>query len=154
MVCTLNWLFGVVLALPIGSVEPPEGAKPGLPPKVETSVRNAIYSGKLMVAHPLEGKYALLEIVILPGEIESAYKEHPQATLALLEAIVNGGNPKDSMLAASFAIALLENPAVASVVWPHSKEETYDTVDVDWKATPRQHWAGKVKDRIELRFRN
>jgi hypothetical protein len=153
MVCTLIWLFGVVLALPIGSVEPPQRAKPGLPLKIETSVRNAVYSGKLLVTHPHEGKYALLEVVILPSEIESAYKEHPQATLALLEAIIIGGNPKDSMLAASFAIALLENPAVASVVWPHSKAETYDTVDVDWKVTPRQHWAGKVKERIELRFR-
>jgi hypothetical protein len=134
-------------------VEPPEGAGPGLPPNVETSVRNAVYSRKLLVAHPLEGKYALLEVVILPPEIESAYKGHPQATLALLESIINGGNSKDSMLAASFAIALLENPAVASVVWPHSKGETYDTVDVDWKVTPRQHWAGKVKERIELKFR-
>jgi hypothetical protein len=146
-------LFGVILALPIGTVEPPEEAKSGLPPKIETSVRNAVYSGKLLVAHPHEGKYALLEVVVLPAEIESAYKEHPQATVVLLEAIINGGNPKDSMLAASFAIALLEDPAVASVVWPHSQAETYDTVDVNWKATPRQHWAGKVKERIESKFK-
>jgi hypothetical protein len=52
------------------------------------------------------------------------------------------------MIAVSFGIALVESPPVASVVSSVYEEDTYDTVDVDWKVTPRRHWLGKLKKMI------
>jgi hypothetical protein len=120
-----------------------------LSPKTEKAVRNAVYSGELHLAHPLEGKFALLEVVEVPAAVEAAYKENPAATLKLLLSVAEGGRPWDSVKALSFAMAMVEDPAVASVVVSLFQEKTYDEVDVDWEVTPRQHWLGKVKAKIE-----
>ncbi|HYV34129.1 MAG TPA: hypothetical protein VE988_00410 [Gemmataceae bacterium] len=135
-----------LLVMPLSAGGPQQGAKQGLPPEVEKAVREAVYSGKLLLAHPVDGKYALMEIVLVPEKVESAYKDHPDATIELLLAITEGGRPTDSMIAASFAIALGKSPAVASVVLSVFKEDAYDAVDKDWKVTPRQHWLGKLKE--------
>jgi hypothetical protein len=140
---------GTPAAAPVNPKAGPPGMKSGLPAPVERAVRNAVYSGKLALAHPLQGQYALLEIVEVPTEIETAYKDHPGATLNLLLAIAEGGRPWDSANAVAFAVALIESPAVAPVVISVYKEETYDEVDKDWEVTPRQHWLGKLKAKID-----
>ena len=146
MVCTMFCMLGVLLAAPSVAKVPCEQAKPGLSAKVEKAIRDGVYSGGLELAHPLVGKYALLEIVVVPAKIEIAYKENPHATLNLLIAIAEGGRPRDSMLAVSFAFALVDSPAVASVVYRVYKEDTYDAVEVHWEVTPRRHWLGKLKE--------
>ena len=72
MVRTLFCMLGVLLAVPAVAVGPHEPAKAGLLPKVEKAIRDAVYSGKVLLAHPTEGKYALLEIVEVPAIIETA----------------------------------------------------------------------------------
>jgi hypothetical protein len=84
-------MLGVLLTVPAVANGPREPAKAGLSPKVEKAIRDAVYSGKWLLAHPTEGKYALLEIVEVPAEIETACKEHPHATTDLLVAIAEGG---------------------------------------------------------------
>jgi hypothetical protein len=146
-----TWICVLGLSFAVASVV---NGQPDVPPvvlsaKTEKTVRDAVYSGELRLAHPLDGKYALLEIVEVPVAIEAAYKENPAATLKLLLSIAEGGRPWDSVKALSFAMALVEDPAVGSVVVSLFKEKTYDEVDVDWEVTPRQHWLGKVKAKIE-----
>jgi hypothetical protein len=148
MVQVVICLLGFHFATPPTVAGSPDTAKPSLPPAVEKEVRNTVYPGKLILAHPTEGKYAFSEIVVLPDAIEAAYKKHPTATLDVLLAIAEGGRPWDSVTAIAFAMALVVDPAVAPVVISVFKEETYDDVDKDWEVTPRQHWLGKVKKQI------
>ena len=145
LICALSMSLEIAFEVNAQPVKQPAA----LSPKTEKAVRDVVYSGDLHLAHPLEGKYALLEVVEVPVAVEAAYKENPAGTLKLLLSIAEGGRPWDSVKALSFAMAVVDDPAVASVVVSLFKEKTYDEVDVDWEVTPRQHWLSKVKAKIE-----
>jgi hypothetical protein len=105
----------------------------------ERTLRAAVYDRDIAVGVPRDGRWAFLEILHIPDSVCAVYREKPVPTLTLLRDIVRGGNPKDAMLAAGYALALVKGPS-AGVVCVRGPRKLFDRVDKAWKITPRQHW--------------
>jgi hypothetical protein len=91
----------------------------------------------------------------VPEPLAQLYKHHPRPVLDLLLKIMDGGSPKDSVLAAGYAMALLDGPGGGVVCVEHfyfgKHKATYDAVDKDWEKTPRQHWIKKVREKMAVK---
>lgn len=113
-----------------------------LSPKDEGTVRRLVYRQR---ARQVGSQLGLNFEVVVPVALSNFYAKKPDAVLDLLEAIIAGGNPTDSVSAAAYAISLLEHPGVGEVCLSQFDAETYDEIDKNWQCTPRQHWMKNVK---------
>jgi hypothetical protein len=111
----------------------------------EALIRKLVYEETAILVHPLEGKYALLELLYVPDEITEIYKKCPVGTLGLLLKIIEGGNPKDAMLAAGYALAIAEDP-VTGAICTRGRRDSFDQVIKNSRKsnTTRNHWANEV----------
>jgi hypothetical protein len=126
----------------------PDDTLPGLSENDERDLRRAVYDHDIITYVPQEGKLPRADVLLLRDEVVAIYKKKPLATLRLLLKIVEGGNPKDGMLAAGYAISLVQSPAVA-MVCVRRRQDEFDKVSEGVKTTPRRHWTEKVKEFIE-----
>ena len=88
--------------------------------------------------------------IVVPKELVAAYTGDPRATTKLLLAIVEGASPGESVLAAEFAFALLGSGG--TVCLGHFNAKTYDDVREGWNVTMREHWAQKIRARINEKW--
>jgi hypothetical protein len=149
----MNRATTCVLAVLLGSmIAGCDSADPKAPnaPDLEKTVRDVIEAKPLYLAHPMDGKYEFLEIVVVPSEIERCYENQPDAVLELLLAIAEESAPYESLKAVAYGLALVASPAIASAPVGLFKAETYDEMDKDWEKSPRQHWIGKLKKKIAI----
>lgn len=112
-------------------------------PQQERSIRSAVYSGKVESESPdldFQGR------LIIPRCIVEIHKKHPDKVVSLLVVIVEGANPRDSVAAACYAIALLHGAKQGVIPIEHFNVESYDKIDSDWNTTPRRHWLEKVRE--------
>jgi hypothetical protein len=114
----------------------------------EAQVREAVYSEEIRVTSDFDFQSKL----VLPKALETSYTKHPQAVLGVLLKIMEGGRPRDSALAAGYAISLLDGTAVGVICVEHFDKKTYDSLDKDWRTTPRRHWIAKVNSRMKKEF--
>lgn len=73
------------------------------------------------------------------------YKADPKFVVDVLLKIMDEASAEDSVLAAGYAMELVNGPGVGVVCVEHFDKKTYDDIDKDWDKTPRQHWIKKVK---------
>jgi hypothetical protein len=116
-----------------------------LAPDEEKLIRDAVYGGKLLIAESDRIGHTMIGV---PQPVTEMYVKHRHSVLNLLITIAEGGNPRDSVLAAAYSIALLDGPAVAVVCARNFDRAAYDVVDEDWETTPRKHWITKIRERI------
>lgn len=113
-----------------------------LSPEDEATVRRVVYRERArQVGSQLGHNFE----VVVPVALSDFYAKKPDAVLDLLEKIIAGGNPTDSVSAAAYAISLLEHPGVGEVCLSLFDAETYDEIDKNWQCPPRQHWQNHVK---------
>jgi hypothetical protein len=129
------------LLIAVTTVIPGEST-PRFDPIKAKMVRDSVYNNRPLTASP---QMDFRSELVMPDELTDLYRKHPQEVLDVLEKIIDGGNPKDSVLAAGCAISLLKGPRVGVVCVDNFDRKTYDTFDTDWEATPREHWLRKVK---------
>jgi hypothetical protein len=89
-----------------------------------------------------------ITILVVPKPLAELYKRHPRPVLELLLRIMDGANPRESSLAAGYAMELLGGPGRGLVCVEFFNKDTYDAVDKDWEKTPRQHWMKKVREKM------
>ena len=118
----------------------------------EKVVRDAVYNGKTLLYSPEERPWD--RVLRFPEPLTQLYNQHPQAVLHLLLKIMEGGRPTDSVLAAGYAISLQAGPSVGRVCVENFDEKTFDTLDNDWRTTPRKHWIAKVREAEKKNERN
>src|SRR2546427_351434 len=94
-----------------------------LTPDEERTVRKSVYDGEMLIVSP---KMDFQDILVIPKPLTDLYKKRPRAVVDLLLTIMEGGNPRDSVLAAGYAIGLLDDPAVAVVCIDHFDKSKYD----------------------------
>jgi hypothetical protein len=109
----------------------------------ELAIRSAVYKKQLAIAMPTSGKWAFLNIVAVPEEIEKAYKNKPKATVDLLVVIGSGAAPADSKKAIAYALALVDNPSLGVPVLAFTDAE-WDTLMKVGKQTHRQFFLSKI----------
>jgi hypothetical protein len=112
----------------------------------ELVVRECVYNETPGIESPNRD---FRSILIVPDPLSTLYREQPKAVLALLLKIVDGSSPKDSVLAAGYAMSLLDDPSAGVVCVEHFDKATYDKVDEDWKTTPRKHWMRKIAAKMQ-----
>lgn len=127
----------------------PSSSGQGFSVEDERTLRNAVYLKDIWTTIPREGEWEFTQILVVPKEVTAIYKKDRLAALKVLQKIVEGGNPKDAMLAAGYAISLVRSPAVGVVCVEGRDEAGFDRFDEAWQKTPRQHWAGRVAMYIE-----
>jgi hypothetical protein len=117
-----------------------------LTPEEIRIVREAVYDRKAIVA---TDDKTLIRFVVVPAPLEQLYKERPEQVFALLQKIMDGARPMDSIIAASYAFELTKGRGRGTIVVEYSVPRTkeYDQVDKDWGKTPRAHWIGKLNSR-------
>lgn len=114
----------------------------------ERSIRSFVEGSGHTTTVPKGGKYANLEILVVPDGLSSLYAKKPIAVRRFLILIMEGANAKESAAAAAFAITLVStNPVAGAGVVRLFNASKYDEIDKDWDETPRQHWIGKVKSK-------
>jgi hypothetical protein len=123
---------------------PASDSKDVLDSESEKVVRDAVYSGEMC-------EYTIFEppfdrVLYIPKPVVQVYEKHPKGVLELLVKIIEGGRPRDSVLAAAYAVSLQAGPAVGTVCADHFDENTYDILDNDWGTTPRKHWIAKIRE--------
>jgi len=114
------------------------------------AVRSAVYEND-----PLVGTRDadMLRILDLPEPLRTCYNNNNNATIELLLIIVEGGRPRDSVLAAGYAFELVGGPGRGVACIRVFSEISYDDMDDAWGATPRKHWMSKIKDK-RLQIKN
>lgn len=135
----------LLLLIPVSHMSAEE-TKPALDAQQEKIVRESVYDSNPRLESP---KRDFQSILVIPTPLADVYKEKPQAVLDLLLKIMEGASPKDSALAAGYALALLDGPGGGVVCVEHFDKAIYGVVDKDWKITPRAHWVQKVKTKMK-----
>jgi hypothetical protein len=117
----------------------------------EKLVREAVYynspatTSRAMDADGL----ARIDILVVPEELTDLHRRHPEAVLGLLLKIMEGGNPRDSSLAAGYALSLLKGPEIGIICVRHFDKDTYDSFNKNWETTPRKHWIERITLHME-----
>jgi len=106
-------------------------------------VRRCVYDETPKKAAVAPGDFQ--ERLIIPEALSDLFRLHPSAVLDLLLRIIDGGNPDDSVLAAGYAISLLDGPVAGVVCVDVFDKGTYDKVEKAWKTTPRKHWIRAIE---------
>lgn len=100
-------------------------------------IRAAVYDNDAWVGSPERSAERVLSV---PPPLGNLYKKRPAAVLDVLLTIMEGANPKDSSLAAGYAVELLEGPGAGVVCVEFFDKKTYDVMDKNWETCPREHW--------------
>ena len=111
-------------------------------------VRESVYE-KLA---PIGTDYkTLVRSVLVPADLRELYNKKPEAVLDVLEVIMQGGRPRDSVVAAAYAFELhgREGDGVVVVDFLESRGKEYDKLDRNWKLTPRDHWIERLRSKRE-----
>jgi hypothetical protein len=117
----------------------------------ERIVREAVYDGELAITSPPDAPFH--SMLVVPPTLSEVYKKHPQQVVTLLQAIIEGGSPRDSSFAAGCALSLISGHAGAGAVCVENLDKkTYDRKDVAWNTTPRKHWASRVESMAKEMF--
>ncbi len=98
-----------------------------LPPATESALRKAIYGRPPAIATDTK-EFPPPRSVEVPQELASAFKRQPVAVWALLQRIVEGGRPQDSITAESYAYALAVDPYGAVMIAYLPATAEYETV--------------------------
>lgn len=112
----------------------------------EEELRNCIYNRKPKFGG-IEGFGGLsTNFIIVPKEIEELFKKKPAQTLGVLVSIVEGANPKESCLAAAYAITLMKNEGFSGFIIYNDLfgENEYDKLKPNEKYTWRNHWIKSI----------
>ncbi len=149
--------LAVLLFLPAPSlgqerpVAPPPRAAGSLPASVEKAVRKAVCDGGICTAgiRIVNGEFVFAEEVVVPVAISEGYSKHPGAILALLLKMAEEAEPYDSMKAVTYTIALIHGPGVAVVCERVFDKSKYDEFHKAWGMTTRQHWIGKIEEKMQ-----
>jgi hypothetical protein len=112
----------------------------------QAKARKAVYEGRVSTISPKGDFLSELEI---PPVLSELYKKNPSAVLDLLTRIADGGNPADSIRAASYAIELADGPGCGLGCVLVYKVDTYDVVDKRWGHTPREHWVTHLRAKLK-----
>jgi hypothetical protein len=148
VVCSVGSMFAMMAAPPTHADE----KKPALDAEAEKSVRQAVYNYPPAVSpipqkDPRTGiELPPITILVLPEPLAKLYKQHPRRVLELLLRIMDGADPKQSSLAAGYALELMGPPGRGLVCIELFDKNTYDVIEKNWKTTPRQHWIKRVQD--------
>jgi len=124
---------------------------PALDAEAEKSVRQGVYNYPPTVS-PIPQKDARgneslpITIVVVPEPVPAIYKKNPRAVLELLIRIVDGADPKQSSLAAAYALELIGPRSRGLVCIEFFDAKTYDIIEKDAKVTLRHHWIMKIRD--------
>jgi len=110
-------------------------------------IRQAVYGREIQLAGAKDAPQRTT--LLVPQALADLYKSKPTGVLKVLLMIVDGASPQDSMLAAAYALELLDGVGVVCVY--AFQEETYDAVRKHWKTTSRQHWADRLRAALKLR---
>src|SRR4051812_44424028 len=71
----------------------------------QESIRRIIYGGGKRIAHPLrDDGLPGHAVLVVPNELAAVFKKNPVETLLLLRKIVEGGRPRDALLAGGYVI--------------------------------------------------
>jgi hypothetical protein len=106
----------------------------------EKSIRDIVYGEQTGTVLPTSGKYAKHEILTITPDLQKIYDNKPDATLDLLNKMIEGGNPRDSSYAAACACTLCaDDPVLGAVIRRTAHAKTYDVFDSYWEETPREH---------------
>lgn len=127
--------------------------KDGFGADKEKVVRDAVYNNNPLTASPKEDFQSVL---VIPKPLAELYKAHPKPVVDMLLKVIDGGRPKDSVLAAGYALELLDGPGGGVVcvdLFYNGKnaKANYDIVDKNWEKTPRQHWVKKIHEKMLAR---
>lgn len=102
------------------------------------AIRLAVYDHEIATSFPQKGKWAFLNIVVLPNSVEKCYRKNKSQTIELLEKIVVGARPDDAVVASAFIMCLIGSPPEAYVIL-HFEKSGFDKVDPKMKITPREN---------------
>jgi hypothetical protein len=113
------------------------------------SIRKSVYEGHKTVAHPTSGEFAGLEVLVVPQNVKTLYTKNPHQTLLLLRGIVEGGRPKDALLAGGYAIALGDSIVAGAIMSAVAPEGEFDALNERTKETPREFLLRRVSKVID-----
>jgi hypothetical protein len=123
--------------------------EPALSPEDEATVRGACYGrGLPPTAIPMSGKYAWSEVALVPGALEGVYKKHPREVLALLDAIAEGGSPRDSAAAIVYAHVLTDDPTRGALIVSIFDARKYDDRQPGF-SSPRQFLLSELRKHLK-----
>ena len=127
--------------------------KDGFGADKEKVVRDAVYNND---PQTVSLKRDFQSVLVIPKPLAGLYKAHPKPVVDVLLKVIDGGRPEDSVLAAGYAIELLDGPGggllcVEMFYTDKDAKANYDIVDEDWEMTPRQHWVKKIQEKMLAR---
>ncbi len=114
----------------------------------EEELRNSIYNKKPEIDGVKGFGLMSANFIIVPNEIKALFKKKPSQTLMTLVSIVEGANPKESCLAAAYAVTLLENDGFGGFMIYNDlfRESEYDKLKPNDRRTWRKHWVNLIKN--------
>lgn len=124
------------------------------------AVRHAVYELELIVhrnqapARPQPGGLPVLPLdqLQLPEAIVAAGRKNRAETEELLWKIAEGGNPSDSIKAASYLFELVDPGSGEMITSPFvqviepNQREGWDKLNEFWKKPPRERWLGQLDE--------
>jgi hypothetical protein len=109
------------------------------------AIRQTVYKNTPKVG----GTEDFIGALMIPDEPKSLYKRKPHQVVNLLLVVLDGASPRDSVLAAAYAMELLGGRGRGVVCIDHFDEDTYDTVLPKWACTPREHWKRRIQTKLK-----
>jgi hypothetical protein len=104
----------------------PHRDKTELSHKEAATLRTIVYTKGRRTSHEISRTGGLQRVLVIPREFEELYKAKRMSALQLLLDIVKGGRPEDALSAATFAIAMEEDPIMAAFHLSQSTEDFDD----------------------------
>lgn len=135
-------MFTIVFAM-AATFTPIANKLPLLSRADQAAIRTAV-CGQPLVTHSPDRDFR--SEVVIPKSVLQTYRKNPPATLDLLARIADGGSAADSLNAASYAVGLVDGPAVGTVVADLFIAGSYDALDETWGCSPREHWVRVIRD--------
>jgi hypothetical protein len=142
----------VLFVLTAGPLAHADEKPPALNADAEKLVRRAVYDNppKVSPIPQIDARTGIewppITILVVPEPVANLYKQRPRRVLELLLRIMDGAEPKQSSLAAGYALELMGPPSRGLVCIEVFDKNTYDLVEKNWKSTPRQHWIKRVQE--------
>lgn len=127
-----------------------------LTPAEQAVVRRSVYAGEMGIEiGPYGPGPAFTPRLFAPPELGAIYRRRPAAVIDLLTRIVDGGRPRDSMLAFGYIVSLNSSPVVAARLVETFDADAYDQLDKQWGTPPREHWLNAARRELAgTRYRN
>ena len=115
-----------------------------IPLKTTIEVRSLVYSSKLTTRTDHEVDLPA-RVLVVPEELEIAFRKHPLGVLSLLSSIVEGARPRDAHIAYCYAVSLAVRPEAAAHMAGIVAENEYDSILVGERTTMRTLHANQVR---------